>query len=152
SMDFDLMGDRSFVLGTNFGVVTDIQTGPDGNLYVVSLSGGINVPNGGTVFEIFRQGASTAFHSTNLVANTLDPHDSTGRALGAPEIMDANLINPWGIALSGSSPFWVANQGSNTSTLYSGDHLQPDGTISPITMSSLVVSIPNSPTGAVFNG
>jgi glucose/arabinose dehydrogenase len=35
-----LAGSEQFVIGRNFGVVTDIQTGPDGNLYVVSLTNG----------------------------------------------------------------------------------------------------------------
>ena len=36
------------VIGEEFGVVTDIETGPNGNLYVVSLTGG-------AVYEIFRR-------------------------------------------------------------------------------------------------
>ena len=39
---------ESLLFGRNFGVGTDIQTGPDGNLYVVSLSHG-------TVYEIHRR-------------------------------------------------------------------------------------------------
>ena len=39
---------ESLLFGTGFGVVTDIQTGPNGNLYVVSLSDG-------AVYEIFRR-------------------------------------------------------------------------------------------------
>lgn len=37
---------ESLLIGRNFGVVTDIRTGPNGNLFVVSLSQG-------TVYEIF---------------------------------------------------------------------------------------------------
>jgi glucose/arabinose dehydrogenase len=32
---------ESLVFGTGFGIVTDIETGPDGNLYVVSLLDGV---------------------------------------------------------------------------------------------------------------
>ena len=39
---------ESLLIGRNFGVVTDIETGPNGNLFVVSLSQG-------TVYEIFRR-------------------------------------------------------------------------------------------------
>ena len=39
---------ESLLVGRDFGVVTDIETGPNGNLFVVSLSEG-------TVFEIFRK-------------------------------------------------------------------------------------------------
>jgi glucose/arabinose dehydrogenase len=37
---FDITESESLLFGTNFGVGTDIQTGPNGNLYVVSLSNG----------------------------------------------------------------------------------------------------------------
>ena len=36
------------LIGRNFGVVTDIETGPNGNVFVVSLSTG-------TIYEIFRE-------------------------------------------------------------------------------------------------
>jgi glucose/arabinose dehydrogenase len=39
---------ESLLFGTHFGVVTDIETGPDGKLYVVSLSQG-------TIYEISRR-------------------------------------------------------------------------------------------------
>jgi glucose/arabinose dehydrogenase len=39
---------ESLLFGRNFGVATDIQTGPNGNLFVVSLSNG-------AIYEIFRQ-------------------------------------------------------------------------------------------------
>lgn len=39
---------ESLLIGRNFGIVTDIRTGPNGNLYVVSLSQG-------TVYEIYRR-------------------------------------------------------------------------------------------------
>lgn len=39
---------ESLLIGRNFGVVTDIRTGPNGNLFVVSLTQG-------TIYEIFRR-------------------------------------------------------------------------------------------------
>ena len=66
------------------------------------------------------------------------------------KFFDANLINPWGVAESGTSPFWISQGGAGVTTLYnSAGAPQP-----------LVVSIPNPadplgtggiPTGAVFN-
>ena len=44
----DLTEGESLLFGSNFGVVTDIQTGPNGNLYVVSLSSG-------SVYEIAKR-------------------------------------------------------------------------------------------------
>ena len=68
---------------------------------------------------------------------------------GLALIEDPDLVNPWGISFSGGSPFWVANNGTGTSTLYAGDHLV--GSI-PLTKSPLVVTIPGgAPTGTVFN-
>jgi aldose sugar dehydrogenase len=44
----DLTESESLLFGTNFGVGTDVDTGPNGNLYVVSLTHG-------AVYEIFRK-------------------------------------------------------------------------------------------------
>ena len=77
-----------------------------------------------------RNALAQRFTQTNLVS------DLQGEALR----MDANLVNPWGLAPGGSGVFWAANNVTGTSTLY-----DPDGTIRP-----LVVTIPGgSPTGVV---
>ena len=60
----------------------------------------------------------------------------------AADHMDANLVNAWGIARSATSPWWVADNGTDRSTLYNGSG----------TPQSLVVSVPGAPTGTVFNG
>ena len=55
---------------------------------------------------------------------------------------DPNLVNPWGIASSSGSPFWVSDNDRDVSTLYNSTGM-------PL---SLVVSIPpGAPTGVVFN-
>lgn len=43
----DPRANKTHIVGTNFGIVTDIQTAPNGNLLVVSL-------DGGTIYEVFR--------------------------------------------------------------------------------------------------
>jgi glucose/arabinose dehydrogenase len=45
---FDITESESLLFGTNFGIGTDIKTGPNGNLFVVSLSNG-------AIYEIFRR-------------------------------------------------------------------------------------------------
>src|SRR5205807_3482093 len=45
---------------------------------------------------------------TNLVS------DIPGLAI----FTDPQLVNSWGVSHSPSSPFWVSNQGKNTTTLY----------------------------------
>jgi uncharacterized protein (TIGR03118 family) len=60
---------------------------------------------------------------------------------GEAAVTDPNLLNPWGIANSASSPFWVADEASSVSTLYSTAGV----------VNSRVVSVPGGPTGTVFN-
>jgi uncharacterized protein (TIGR03118 family) len=55
---------------------------------------------------------------------------------------DAHLINPWGLAASREGPWWVANEGRSTSTLYSSEGRKQ----------ALTVAVPGGPTGVVFNG
>jgi glucose/arabinose dehydrogenase len=45
---FDITESESLLFGSGFGVGTDIHTGPNGNLFVVSLSNGV-------VYEIYKQ-------------------------------------------------------------------------------------------------
>jgi uncharacterized protein (TIGR03118 family) len=58
------------------------------------------------------------------------------------DLVDPNLVNAWGITRSPTSPWWVANNGTGTSTLYTGA-----GVKRPLT-----VTVPGAPTGTVFNG
>jgi glucose/arabinose dehydrogenase len=45
---FEITESESLLIGRNFGVGTDIETGPNGNVYVVSLSNG-------AIYEIYRR-------------------------------------------------------------------------------------------------
>ena len=66
---------------------------------------------------------------------------------GFAQLQDPLLINPWGLAQLATSPFWVANSGTSTATLYGGDVAG-----SPFTKNALNVTIPGGlPTGAVSN-
>jgi uncharacterized protein (TIGR03118 family) len=71
---------------------------------------------------------------------------------GVARFTDPNLVNPWGLVASSTSPFWVSDNGTGVSTLYNGK-----GQAFPIG-SPLVVTIPapgaltgGTPTGVVFN-
>ena len=55
---------------------------------------------------------------------------------------DPHLVNAWGLVSSATSPWWVANNGTLTSTLYDATGARR----------TLVVTIPGPPTGVVFNG
>ncbi|MCU1430749.1 MAG: hypothetical protein JWL83_4749 [Actinomycetia bacterium] len=91
----------------------------------------------------FATAGGASAHGTNAYRQTNWVSDQSGHAL----LKDTNLVNAWGLALSPSSPLWVANNGTNTSTLYTGGN----GTVAP-SIVPLVVKIPvDAPTGAVFN-
>ncbi len=66
---------------------------------------------------------------------------------GVARITDPNLVNPWGMAAGPSTPLWIADNGADVSTLYTGG---VHGSI-PVIL-PLVVNIPGgAPTGIVFN-
>ena len=95
-----------------------------------------------TVGSLPAHAATNTFQQVNLLS------DIPGLALHT----DPNLVNPWGISHSATSPFWVSDNGTGVSTLYNGAG----------TKQSLVVTIPPpdgsppgttaTPTGQVFNG
>jgi uncharacterized protein (TIGR03118 family) len=66
---------------------------------------------------------------------------------GVARITDPNLVNPWGLAAGPSTPLWVADEGADLSTVYSGAVHGSIPVIAP-----LVVAIPGGePTGIVYN-
>ena len=38
---------------------------------------------------------------------------------GIAQVQDPNLVNPWGISESSTSPFWISDNNAGVSTLYS---------------------------------
>ena len=83
------------------------------------------------------------YTQTNLVSN----------ASGVAAVTDSQLINPWGISRGSGSPWWVSDNATGLSTLYSGAGAKQ----------SLIVSVPpadptnkntptGTPSGTIFNG
>ena len=54
---------------------------------------------------------------------------------------DGNLVNAWGLTAGPTTPWWVADNGTDKSTLYGGDG----------TPRALVVDVAGGPTGTAFN-
>jgi uncharacterized protein (TIGR03118 family) len=88
------------------------------------------------------------YFQTNLVSNIA----------GTAQVTDPNLQGAWGLSFSSTSPFWISNQASGTTTLYSVNPTTNNASIVP-----LVVGIPNQggaspsgnangPTGQVATG
>jgi uncharacterized protein (TIGR03118 family) len=89
--------------------------------------------------------AATAFSLTNLVADT---------AGGTAANLDTNLVNPWGLSIpTGGLPAWVANNHSETSTLYDGNGKpQPHAAPLVVNFAANAAGTTFDPTGIVFNG
>lgn len=91
--------------------------------------------------------AGNEFVQTNLVSDRTDQH---------AVVVDPSLQNSWGLAMSPTSPIWVADNAAGVATLYS---VTPGG--ASATKLGLTVTVPggrastgdgSSPTGQVFNG
>src|SRR5712691_12983881 len=80
-------------------------------------------------------GSASAAESTYTVTKLVSDQP------GVASHTDPDLVNAWGLTSLPTSPWWVADNGTNVSTLY-----QADGT-----KRSLTVQVPNAPTGAVSN-
>jgi len=92
-----------------------------------------------TIGSVCSARAQSAYAQHNLVSDVPGLADHT----------DPNLLNPWGIAFSATSPFWISDNHSGLSTIYNGSG----------TPQALVVTVPppaggtppGAPTGIVFN-
>jgi uncharacterized protein (TIGR03118 family) len=100
-----------------------------GALVLTGLLAGAGAAPGGVAV------GNETYAVTNLVSDGAVPAAHT----------DANLVNAWGLTATSTSPWWVANNGTSTSTLYNGD-----GVAQPAA-APLIVSVPGDPTGAVAN-
>src|SRR6266700_5648461 len=85
-----------------------------------------------------RAGPSSFYEQHNLVSDGAVPAD----------LVDPSLVNAWGLVSSATSPWWVANNGTDTSTLYTGAGAKVLLTSIPCHC----VNVPSAPTGVVFNG
>ncbi|HXT10292.1 MAG TPA: TIGR03118 family protein [Candidatus Angelobacter sp.] len=111
---------------------------------------GINTATGRHGFFL-----AAALLTSLAVARADDPHyqqvnlisDQPGMAV----LQDPNLVNAWGVSFGPATPFWVSDNGTGLSTLYSITN-DSSGT-AHVTKVPLEVAIPGdgTPTGQVFN-
>ena len=76
-------------------------------------------------------------------------HNLVADQYGIADFTDPNLVNPWGIITSSSSPFWVSDGGTGLSTVYSSNGT-PSAT-KPSVPPSAKGTAPSTPTGIVNN-
>lgn len=95
----------------------------------------------------FGQDSLNQYMQTDLVSNT---------SAMSPPVPDTNLVNAWGLSRSSGSPWWVSDNGTGFSTLYSVNAAGTSASIVP-----KVVTIPSgnpsvnaigTPTGTIYNG
>jgi uncharacterized protein (TIGR03118 family) len=94
--------------------------------------------------------AGTTFADTALVSNKSE-------VVATAATIDANLQNPWGIAAAPGFPFWISDNNSNLTTLYSGTGVQETQSITGsagtgIAIPASAAGVQANPTGQVFNG
>jgi uncharacterized protein (TIGR03118 family) len=71
--------------------------------------------------------------------------------------IDANLQNPWGIAVAPGLPFWISDNNSNLTTLYSGTGAVETQSITGsadtgVAIPASTAGVQANPTGQVYNG
>jgi uncharacterized protein (TIGR03118 family) len=88
--------------------------------------------------------AQPTFLQTNLISD----------GFVAAEKTDANLINPWGVSFSPTSPFWISENNSGVTSI---DSLNSGGTLTVNAIPPITIAPPApgagdaTPTGQVFN-
>lgn len=102
-----------------------------------SSSGGSSSSSGGGV-------SASPYTVTNLVADIGGLQSGAGTPASRT---DKNLVNPWGLVFAPTAPVWVANNGTQTSTLYDGDGMVQKG---PFVIPASANGDPD-PSGIVFN-
>src|SRR5271157_2726879 len=70
-------------------------------------------------------------------ANAYYQHNLVSDTAGVADFTDPNLVNPWGVVTSATSPFWVNDGGTGLSTVYSSNG----------TVSATKVTVPPSAAG-----
>ena len=83
---------------------------------------------------------ASIYVQTNLVS------DIAGLAMAT----DPHLVNPWGVSFIVGNPFWISDQGSNSTTLYSVDSTVVNSPVPVFTVNIPPTGGPG-PTGQVSN-
>ena len=97
---------------------------------------------GGSASDASPAVAPPSYQLTKLVADQA--------AVGAITT-DANLVNPWGLAFGPATDFWVANQGTATTTVYDGLGRTPTAPVI-VAIPPILGHVMGGPTGVTFNG
>lgn len=83
-------------------------------------------------------------------ANQYYQHNLVSDQAGVADHQDTNLVNPWGICTSAASPFWISDNGTGLSTLYTSFGT-PNATTKPAIPATSATVAGGTPTGCVAN-
>jgi uncharacterized protein (TIGR03118 family) len=117
---------------------------------VVACGGGSDGSSGSSGVSPMVQQTATEFTDKPLVVDKAE-------VVAATTTVDANLQNPWGIAVASGLPFWIADNNSNFATLYSGtgeietQEVTASANIG-VAIPASAAGVPANPTGQVYNG
>ncbi len=109
-----------------------------------------HTPAGGT----YGSGSTDAANSVTLDVTPANAFSATSLAADTASAfeLDTRLVNPWGIAFGPATTAWVANNRTNTATLYDGNgRAQPAANPRTVTLPVGTGGAPFEPTGIVFN-
>jgi uncharacterized protein (TIGR03118 family) len=129
-----------------------------------SASGSMMVTPTTAGMEVFTLTCSSGIYSSNSASATLTVTAASAATVtalvadvagGMSTHVDTNLVNPWGVSIPAApstAPAWVANNGSQTSTLYDGNGVpQPAATPLIVNLAASGGGTAFEPTGIVAN-
>jgi uncharacterized protein (TIGR03118 family) len=148
-MKFDYVQKKSRVLVpaalTALSALIVAACGGGGSSFGGSSSGSASpAPSAGA------QSTPTVYSDTALVVDKAE-------VVATSKTVDANLQNPWGIALATGLPFWIADNNSNLATLYSGTGAVETQAVTGSAATGVAIpasaaGVAANPTGQVYNG
>ena len=92
--------------------------------------------------------SAATFAQTPANNNIYVQHNLVSDVAGQADVTDPNLVNPWGLSQSATSPFWSSNHDKGNSTLYNGTGIASQ-TIVVVVPAAGSTSTPGTPTGQV---
>jgi uncharacterized protein (TIGR03118 family) len=129
-----------------------------------SSSGSMSITTTTAGSEVFTLTCGSGIYSSNSASATLTVTAASTAMLtelvanvagGSAAHVDTNLINPWGVSIPAApstAPAWIANNGSQTSTLYDGNGVpQPAATPLIVNLAASAGGAAFDPTGIVAN-
>src|SRR5437016_5995821 len=87
-------------------------------------------------------GSQGFYQQTNLVSDLA----------GLAQITDPSLVNSWGLVHGPTTPWWVADNGTGVSTLYTGQGVKVPLTVTIPPPAGSPAGTTSAPTGVIFNG